>query len=123
MKNCEAVVGVIHEVKGHKISLGPIKLLPILGSEIPVERQGFKTQIGLTADCDGESGFFAEMVDPKTVAVFRYFREVIKEDKPICYLVGHQINKAPLTRKHLRWVKVKAPSSYIEAAQQPDSTF
>ncbi len=93
----------ICEVIGHRVSLGPVKFFPILGSEIPVEKQGRKTQIGLSRGWDDESGIFAEMVNYETVEVFKY-DGVIKLKPPVCRLVGPQVNRDHLTRGHLRWV-------------------
>ncbi|OGE28088.1 hypothetical protein A2867_01265 [Candidatus Daviesbacteria bacterium RIFCSPHIGHO2_01_FULL_40_11] len=122
MKTCEAAEGIVHEIVGHKLDWGPIKAFAILGPEVPVEEDGYKKQIVLEEDILYDCGVLAQMVCPEAVDLYG-FHGVARSDQPLARLVGRQINKDPLTRNYLRWVKRKVLNSYTEAAQQPDSTL
>lgn len=111
MSNSTAVERRIHEIEGHRVKLGSLKLFPKLGPEIPVKRLGHPTQVHLKR-CDYESGFFAEMLDPQTVKVFMYCGGT-KITPPVACLSGAEINSSSFTRPYLKCVerKMQLPDS------------
>ncbi len=121
MKTCEVAEGTLHQIIGYK-KWGPLKVSAILGPEIPVEQNGQSTHIFLEEDVIYDTGVFAEVICSEAVDLYSY-SDLGRSAQPLDRLVGHQINKHPLTRDRLRWVKMEGPRVYTEAAQQPGSTL
>ncbi len=106
--------------------MGPLKLFPIAGREIPVQQyEGINTQVELTQQIDSSGeiyGVVARIVATDTVELLRY-AGVLINPPPFRRLMGKQINRHPLTRGYLRWVEQKRLSFLTEASQFPGATL
>lgn len=118
----------ICEVIGYGVDLGPLKLFPIAGPEIPVRSYRYNSTVELTSvmDPDGEiCGIYAEIVDPNTVELISVYGGY-RIELPFRRLEGRQINRDLLTKGRLRWVKEVCSNiglSVAEAVQLPDPTL